>query len=370
MTPAGTFDAPTVDDRRLWDLWLSGLHQPAIVAAEEAGIFTALAEAPASVADLAARLQFDERATGVLLRLLAALRLLIVRDGSYHLSIEARTYLVKSSPWYWAPMASVAVSDWHRDRLLAKLRQRGSDRVAGPEGTPLVSTEGRPADDWAAGSVSLQRAGEVAARMHAHSLPAAVGVARHYFGRGNFGPGGAGPRDAGSDDGLTRVLDVGGGSGCFMVAAAQAHPHLRCTVMELPAMCEVANGYIRDGGVAGRVDTCAVDMFREPWPRGYDAIFFSNVWHDWNVRTCQWLAGRAFDALPAGGRIVLHEMLLDEDGAGPVTAASFSLLMLLATQGQQFTLGELRVILEGAGFVGIETTATHPYYSVVTGYRP
>ena len=50
-----------------------------------------------------------------------------------------------------------------------------------------------------------------------------------------------------------------------------------------------------------------------------------------------------------------------------MTAASFSLLMLLATQGQQFTAGELAAILEGAGFVRVDTTATHPYYSVVTG---
>ena len=353
MQPRDIYAAPTADDRRMWDLWLSGLHQPAIVAAEEAGIFSALAEAPAAAADLAARLGFDERATTILVRLLAALRLLLVRDGRYHLGDEARTFLVKGSPWYWAPMASVAVSEWHRDRLLEKLRQRASDQVTGPEGTPLVSTEGRAADDWAAGHVSPQRAREVAARMHAHSVPAAVGVARHYDFRG-----------------VTRVLDVGGGSGCFMVAIAQAHPHLHCTVMELPAMCEAASGYIQAGGVADRVDTCAVDMFRQAWPRGYDALFFSNIWHDWNVRTCQWLAARAFEALPSGGRILLHEMLLDEEGAGPVTAAAFSMLMLLATQGQQFTFGELKNILEGAGFARIDVTPTHPYYSVVAGYKP
>jgi acetylserotonin N-methyltransferase len=347
------YRAPTADDRRMWDLWLSGLYQPAIVAAEEAGIFAALDAAPGTDVELAARLGFDERATRILVRLLAALRLLLPRDGRYHLSDEARTYLVKGSPWYWAPMASVAVSEWHRDRLLEKLRQRGSDQVGGPEGTPLVSGDGRSADDWAAGNISLQRAREVAARMHAHSLPAAVGFARHY----DF-------------HGVTRVLDVGGGSGCFMVAAAQAHPHLRCTVMELPAMCEVASGYIQAGGAADRVDTRAVDMFRQPWPRGYDALLFSNVWHDWNVRTCQWLAARAFDVLPSGGRILLHEMLLDDDGAGPVTAAAFSLLMLLATQGQQFTPGELAEILTGAGFARIDITVTHPYYAVVTGHKP
>jgi acetylserotonin N-methyltransferase len=188
--------------------------------------------------------------------------------------------------------------------------------------------------------------------MHAHSVAAAVGVARHY----DFG-------------GVSRVLDAGGGSGCFMVAAAQAHAHLRCTVLELPAMCEVAAGYIQRGGVGDRVETHALDMFRQPWPTGYDTIFFSNVWHDWNVRTCQWLAARAFDALPSGGRILLHEMLLDDDGNGPVTAAAFSMLMLLATQGQQFTAGELKAILEASGFARIDVTPTHPYYSVVTGYK-
>ncbi len=353
MDITATPDAPTVDDRRMWELWLSGVHQPAIVAAADAGIFDTLAEASATIPELAARLGFDERATLIVVRLLAALGLLTLRLDRFHLSDDARTYLVTTSRWYWKPMMSVAVSEWHRDTLLAKLKRLGSDRVAAPEGTPLLSGEGRAADQWAAGTVTLEHARDIAARMQAHSAPAAVGVARRY----DF-------------SGVRRVLDVGGGSGCFMVAAAQQHSTLRCTVLDLPAMCEVARGYIDAAGVADRVDTCPLDMFRQPWPRGYDAIFFSNVWHDWNMRTCQWLAARAFDALPSGGRILLHEMLLVDDGVGPVAAASFSVLMLLATQGQQFTAGELKAILEGAGFARVETTETHPYYSVVSGYKP
>jgi acetylserotonin N-methyltransferase len=188
--------------------------------------------------------------------------------------------------------------------------------------------------------------------MHSHSLPAAIGVARNY----DFA-------------GVRKVLDVGGGSGCFMIAMAQHHPELRCTVMDLPTMCEVARSYIEAGDAAGQVDTIAVDMFRQPWPRGYDAVFFSNVFHDWNFRTCQWLAERTFEILPSGGRILLHEMLIDDDGAGPQTAASFSMLMLLATQGQQFTFGELQSILERAGFVDIDTRHTYGYYSITTGYK-
>jgi acetylserotonin N-methyltransferase len=336
----------------MWDLWLTGTYQAAIVAADEAGVFSALDEKPATIAELALRLDYDERATGILLRLLAALGLLTQRLGHFQLTDESRVYLVRSGPFYWGHMMEVAVSDWHRTTLLAKLKKKGSDHAAGPEGTPQISGEGRVSDDWVAGKISLDQARSVAARMHSHSLPAAIGAARNY----DF-----------TD--IRRVLDVGGGSGCFMIAMAQRHPHLHCTIMELGAMCEVAQSYIRTGKVEDRVRTVAVDMFREPWPKGYDAFFFSNVWHDWNFETCKWLAARTFEALPAGGRIMLHEMLLDDDGGGPATAASFSMLMLLATQGQQFTFGELKDILESAGFTGIDARHTCGYYSITTGYK-
>jgi hypothetical protein len=61
---------------------------------------------------------------------------------------------------------------------------------------------------------------------------------------------------------------------------------------------------------------------------------------------------------------------LDDDGAGPATAASFSMLMLLSTQGQQFTFSELKGILETVGFNGIEAKHTSGYYFVVTGFKP
>jgi len=346
------YETPAADDSRIWDVFLSGAYHGAVVAADDAGIFAALNDGPATIQELAGQLDLDERATGVLLRLLAAHGLVVFRNDSFDLTLDARLYLLKSSPFYWGPMLHVGVSSWHRDTLMAKLSQKGSADAVGPLGTPKISGDGRSIDDWASGSISLERARDVAMRMHSHSLPAAVGAAKHY----DF-------------TGIQKILDVGGGSGCFMIAMAQALPHLRCTIMELPAMCEVAKSYIDSGEVSERVDTIAVDMFRQPWPRGYDAVFFSNIWHDWNFRTCRWLAERTYEALPPGGRIMLHEMLLDNTGNGQKTAAAFSMLMLLATQGQQFTSEELRSILEDAGFAGVETTSTHSYYSITTGYK-
>jgi hypothetical protein len=56
----------------------------------------------------------------------------------------------------------------------------------------------------------------------------------------------------------------------------------------------------RGGGCSERVDTVAVDMFRQPWPKGYDALFFSNIYHDWDDRVCSELSAKSFVALSPG----------------------------------------------------------------------
>lgn len=346
------YEAPTSDDRRIWELFLSHTYVTSIIAADDSGIYAALNEKPDTIAGLAKRMSFDERATGVLLRQLASLGLLNIRNGQFQLNDLTRQYLLRASTYYWGNMMRIGVNARNLERLLATLKEKDSANAGGPEGTPIVANEGRAAEGWASGKVSIEQAHIIAASMHSHSLPAAIGAARNY-----------------DMTGVRKILDVGGGSGCFMIAMAQANPSLKCTIMELNTMCEVATSYIKAGGVGAQVDTVAADMFREAWPKGYDAMFFSNVFHDWNFRTCEWLAKRCYGALEPGGRIMLHETLIDDDGAGPAVATAFSMLMLMGTQGQQFTFGELKEILEHAGFKDVAVKHTAGYYSITTGYK-
>jgi acetylserotonin N-methyltransferase len=77
----------------------------------------------------------------------------------------------------------------------------------------------------------------------------------------------------------------------------------------------------------------------------------------------------AFAALPSGGRIFVHEMLLDDTGNGPLTTASFSTLMLANTRGRQFTFSQIKAMLESAGFTDVDVLPTYSYYSVVSATR-
>jgi acetylserotonin N-methyltransferase len=350
MRNLNPYEMPTSDDTAIWDTWLSMHYLPTVTTADELGIFRSLLDAPASAGELAKRMGFNDRATRATLRLLASLGFLMQRLERYQVTDTARLYLLRESPFYWGHMLGNRMPQ--AERLRDCLQNKRPTWRPGSPNEPKSETGGS-VDGWSAGHVDLERGRRVARAMQSHSLPAANAFARNA-----------------EVSGVNRFLDVGGGSGCFAIALARAHPDLHCAIMELRTMCDVAQDYIREGGVEGRVATLAVDMFREPWPVGYDALFFSNVFHDWDFETCDWLSARAFEALPSGGRIMLHEMLLDDDGDGPVTAASFSMLMLLGTQGQQFTLPELKRMLEGAGFVNVDARHSYGYYSVVTAYKP
>lgn len=341
------FEMPNTDDRPLWDVWLSSLWMPAVTAADELGLFDTVAKKPGTVRELIRETGFPARGMEILLPLLAALGFLAVRRGSYQITSSTRNYLLKDSPYYWGGLLE-------RTRALSPMHAAVRDAVSIGKGLRAThpAEPNRPADAWASGEIDLERARGVARFMHSHSLPAALGAARH----GDF-------------NGVKRLLDVGAGSGCFAITLAQRFPDMRCTIMDLPAMCRVAAGYISEGEVADRVDTRPVDMFRQPWPEGYDAAFFSNIFHDWSFETCAELARKAHAILPPGGRIYLHEMLINDSGDGPLTAAAFSVLMLLGTEGRQFTFTELAELLEQAGFRDVAASATYGYYSLVTGRK-
>jgi acetylserotonin N-methyltransferase len=326
-------------DQPVWDVWLSILQMPALAAADEVRLFDHLRYDSLSTDEISERLDLNLDTLKALLPMLAALGFLRARDGRYELTPVARSYLLTDSPYYWGHAFSIP-----RNTDIAK---RVSDSLRGRQGTTTH------ADGWESGQIPLEMGRQIAGIMNSHSVPAALGLASLPLWRGT-----------------RHLLDVGGGSGCYAIALAKGNPGLKTTVMDLPSMCTIAQEYISDSGADGLVDTAPVDMFRQEWPRGHDACFFSNVFHDWNAETNGELAAKAFGSLPSGGAIHLHEMLIADDGSGPLIPACFSMLMRVGTRGRQYSAAEFRAILEGAGFRDVRVTDAYGYYSLVSATKP
>ncbi len=339
---------PGSDTRDVWEIYLSPTWMPALLAADELGVLASIADEPGSVAEVSARLGLNGRALGSVLALLASLGYLVPRQGRFHVTDAARHHLLPSSPFHWGGV-------WAQMRQGSPLYTQLRTALITPDPAEAIprGNGDRSVDGWASGTLSPEAAASMTKYMHSHSAAAAVAVAHTDL----FAS-------------TRRLLDVGGCSGVFSIVLAERHPGLSCTIMDLPAVCELTPDYVKERGLADRIDTYAADMFRDPWPHGYDAVFLSNIFHDWRPATCLALARSAFGVLPAGGTINVHEMLLDDDGAGPRTAAAFSVLMAASTQGQQFTFGQLESLLTEAGFVDIDCRSTSPLHSLVRGRKP
>ncbi len=341
MSTGAKLEVPTTDDRLMWDIYLSANILPSVAACDELGVFSLLDHQPRSRVEIAQDLNLAEDWAEVLLSVLGALDLVRVQDGRFHLTDAARTYLLPDSPYY-------------RGFTLRRFAQNDVGQRLKRSLASATSTSDRYiVREWSTGEITREQADISARTMHGLSFPSAVAMAK----TGDF-------------NGVSRLLDVAGGSGGFAIALAQRHPRMHCTVADLPIVCELATELIAHYGVQDQVDTLPLNMFFEAWPTGYDAMFFSCVLHDWNLEQRTHLIRNAFAALPSGGRIYIHEMLLNDVGDGPPGPALFSVNMRIGTAGKQFSAPELRRALEGEGFREVSVQNTYAYFSLVSARRP
>jgi predicted O-methyltransferase YrrM len=151
--------------------------------------------------------------------------------------------------------------------------------------------------------------------------------------------------------GASRMLDVGGGSGAYAIAFAQANPELRAEVFDQPAVLSIADRHIREAGLEKRIATRVGDLRTQEFGGGYDLVLISAICHMLGVEENRDLLARAFRALAPGGRVAIQDFLLRADKTGPRPGALFSLNMLVNTEGgASYSEDEYTAWLREAGF--------------------
>lgn len=324
------------DDRAIRDVIAGGLALPALLFAHEVGLFERLADGPRTPADLAASLGLPRRSIDAVLALATAAGFLELDHGRPALGATARAFLLRASPTSWAGYLDLLITS--------------ADRYA-YRGVRDALRSGHPPPDGldaAERTLALERA------MHDRGVVAARAWAR-----------------CADLDGHARLLDVGGGSGVFAMEAVRRFPRLSAWVLDLAPVCARAAARIEAAGLSDRVRTHAADYLdASPFPPA-DAHLFAEVLHNRSADDARRLVTKSWAALPPGGRIFVHEMLLD-DGPGPAAIAAANLNMALWTRaGYQRSRAELVALLTDVGF---DTPTVTPvdggYFTLVTGRKP
>jgi precorrin-6B methylase 2 len=154
-----------------------------------------------------------------------------------------------------------------------------------------------------------------------------------------------------------RVMDVGGGSGAVSIALCRAFRHLQAVVVDQPPVARKAAGHIEAAGLSGRITTWPANIFDSPLPADCDTAVLANVLHDFSPERAQEILGRVAAALPSGGRVVILEIVPDEERRSPPLAVAFSVAMIVNTAGgDAHTASRYRAWLEAAGLTGVVQT--------------
>jgi len=152
-------------------------------------------------------------------------------------------------------------------------------------------------------------------------------------------------------EGVSRMLDVGGGSGAYSIAFASAQESLQVDLLALAEVLPITQGHIESAGLAGRIRTRAGDLRADRFGEGYDLVLVLAICHMLGVDENRDLLKRCFQALAPEGRVVIQDFILEPDKTAPKSAALFAINMLVGTQaGSTYTEGEYAAWLGEAGF--------------------
>ena len=291
----------------------------AILTGIELSVFAAIGNG-ATASQVAAKIGTDARATEMLLNALVAMGMLAKTDGLFHATPVTARYFGGRSPDDARAAMMHTVHLWHLWSTLTECVRSG---------TSVTRQEAAgPGDDWTEAFIAAMHHN---ARARAPQVVQAVGI-----------------------KGSLRMLDVGGGSGAYSIAFAQANEMLQVDVLDLPDVLPIAQRYIEKAGLGHRIKTRPGDLRTDFLGQGFDLIFISAICHMLGPDDNRDLLKRCHTALAPKGRIVISDFILEADKTAPKQAALFALNMLVGTRdGSSYSEIEYGAWLREAGFQNV-----------------
>ncbi|WP_165825744.1 class I SAM-dependent methyltransferase [Actinomycetospora cinnamomea] len=309
-----------VDRTELSRLAYGFMASKALFAALGIDLFSRLSDGHRTVAALSASTGVAANRLETLLHALAGIGLVVAHPDGYVNAPAAERHLVRGVPGDLGPYFRLQVSQQVYPALV--------HLDAGLAGT------GAAFDTWAGLLADPREARTFTEAQHAGSL----GAARRLADRLAL----AGP---------CTVLDVGGGSGAFSIAFCERDPDVRSTVLDLPAVVDVAREYRDAAGLTDRVALLAADAVRDPWPDRQDVVLMSYLLSALGDGEIDVVLAKAHACLRPGGLLVVHDFMLHDDEPGPAPAALWFLQYVACRpDAVSFSGAALATRLRGHGF--------------------
>ena len=295
-----------------------------LLSAAELGVFTELARQPLDARGLQERLGLHPRSARDFFDALVALGMLRRVDGRYSNTPETDLYLDREKSSY--------IGGW-LEMMNHRLYRYWGSLTEGLR-TGLPQNEAKEGGDFFGTLYSdPARLKSFLQSMTGLSMGASQRIAQQ-FPWGDY----------------KTFIDVGAAQGGLVVQVALAHPHITGGGFDLPVTGPIFDEYVRSFGLSQRLRFYPGNFFADPLPKA-DVLAMGHILHDWNLEEKKALIAKAFDALPAGGALIIFESLIDDERSRNTFGLLMSLNMLIELPGGfDYTGADSMAWLREAGF--------------------
>lgn len=164
-------------------------------------------------------------------------------------------------------------------------------------------------------------------------------------------------------------VDVGTAQGDLAAQIALANPHLRGMGFDLPEVAPIFQQYAAATGVADRLTFMPGDFFEHDLPEA-DVVLMGHILHDWDLPAKKTLIRKAFEAIPAGGALIVYDTIIDDDRSQNAFGLMMSLNMLIETPGGfDYTGADCKAWMKDAGFSSMRVEPLTGPDSMVIGIK-
>lgn len=315
----------------MFDLCSGFVYSQVLLACTRLGLLQMLADSPRSIDEISASIELPRASLECLLDAAESLRL-VERRGSNRFGLGPLGAALLGNP-------SVAMMIEHHSAFYSDLRDpvallSGQQRATELRRFWAYSSKARPA---ALGTVDTAAYTDLMAESQA--LIAEQVLSSYPFKRHR------------------RLLDVGGGSGAFALAALQRTSGLEACVFDLPSVAQRARERFDDHGYGARGSAEGGDFLVDPLPTGYDLVSLVRVLHDQDDEAALQLLKSIRKVIAPGGVVMIAEPMLETRGAEPV-AAYFGFYLLAMGQGKPRSPEKIKSLLHCAGFTSVKEFGT------------
>ena len=304
-----------------------------LLTAIELDIFTILDKHMLPSAEVAKRIEADERSTDRLMNALVALGFLRKVHGKYYNTEGASQFLVKGKPEFLGGLFHTNEL-WKRWSTLTQAVKKGKSVYDGKDA----------ADDATESFI---------AAMHYRAVKEAKIISLML-----------------DLNGVKKMLDIGGGSGAFSMQFIEKNQDMNAVVFDLPYVIPLTKKYVESFPLKERISYISGDYLENDFGNDYDLIFLSAIVHINSFDENKRLIKKCYDALNPGGQIIIKDWVMNDDRTSPASGAYFALNMLVGTRsGDTYTESEMKDWLLSAGIKKIEKKPTSFGSSLIIGWK-